>query len=176
MNMGGRDGRAVELKLPGRAGIVDGHGFIAQIIGRADRGVDAHMAHRANRNDFFDTVLLQKLLQAGLAERVGKVLGDDRLALAGGDRLVDLHAVRAGHKDRCAGHLVADVHDQCTGLAPMGDHPRRIGGGVIDVFQRQVAVRPVFILQIDHDDCALCHGISFSDLAFLDLNMLRAHI
>ena len=152
------DGRAVEVELARGAGIVDRDGLVAEVIRGSDRCIDAHVAHGADSDDFLDPPLVEQSLEAGLAEGVREVLGDDRLALAGGDRLIDLHPVRAGDENRGAGHLVPHVHDEIPGLTAVGDDAGGVCCRGIDAFERQVAAGPVFVLEIDHDDGALGHG------------------
>ncbi|MNT06346.1 hypothetical protein D3C72_1410080 [compost metagenome] len=139
MHLHRRGGNTVEVQITRCAGIVDGRGFVAQIIGRTYRRIDAHMAHRADDHDFANALFLEQIAQPGLAEGIREVLGDDRLAGRRTHCIVDLSTCAAGNEDRAAGDFMTDVDDQITFRAGVIHDACGIGGSGLDPMQREIA-------------------------------------
>src|SRR3546814_10052619 len=85
-------------------GVVDGDGFVAKIIGRADGRIHAHMAHCANDHDLFDPLFLEQIVQSGFSKGVGEILGNDRFITVRLHSFVDPGTIAAGHEKRSVGH------------------------------------------------------------------------
>ena len=76
---------AFEFDVAGGAGVVGDSAAEAQVGGGAGRGVDAHVAHCAADREVVDARAAEFFEERRLAEAVGEVFYDDRLARPRGD-------------------------------------------------------------------------------------------
>ncbi len=123
MNLRCRHRLSTELEIPCSARIVNDGGLVTEVRSGAGGRVDAHMAHRANDDQFLDAFFVEYLLQSGLEERIGVILHDDRLALLRSNGRMNPDTVGSWNEEGGIriGKLVPDMEDEIAAGAGGSD-------------------------------------------------------
>ncbi len=134
VNLRSGDRRSLELKIGGRASVVNDDGVVAEVCRGPARCVNAHVTHRTYDDDVLDTLCIEQLLQPGIAKRVRIVLKNDRLAFDRLNRGIDFHTRRSGSKDGrvLSRAFVTDIDDLITLRPCRFDNSGRVGGRLRD--------------------------------------------
>ena len=106
------DVASAELEIRGGARVGNERHLEAQVGAGSRRGVDAHARHHPRHHDLVDVEATEVLLEVGAQERVGRALGDERLAVLRYDRRHDLGTVGSFLEEpRACRAEVLDVDD-----------------------------------------------------------------
>jgi hypothetical protein len=142
-----------ELEVWGGAGVGNERHLEAE-VGAGSRGrVDAHARHHPRHDDLVDVEAVQVLLEVGAQERVGRALGDERLAVLRRDRRHDLCTVGSFLKKSDSGRAeVLDVDDRVAGGAERLEDLAGLGGRGLRLVQRHVPAGEVVALDVDDDE------------------------